>query len=135
VERYLELGEQAKAIKFWTEHVVMKDKPHHPMGSLPPEWVEIEWMSRSVERYLELGEQAKAIKAEREDISAELRHASDKTGVMTSAGTVRTIDAKGRVNWTALAHDLQVAGVLSKNMIETYRGPGGKRIQVRENKE
>ena len=123
---------KTEAIRFWGLHIIPKEKPFHRMRGLPPEWVDVDWLSPSVERYLELREQEKEINEEKKALSAELRHAADKTGIRTSAGTVRCLEAKGRVNWTALAHDLQVAGVLSKNMIETYRGPGGKRIEVRE---
>ena len=125
---------KVEAIKFWTEHVTPKLKPDHLVREAPPEWFEDDALSPLVERYLELRADEKVINEEKKEIAAALRRASDKTGLRTSAGTVRSLDAKGRVNWTALAHDLQVAGVLSKNMIETYRGPGGKRIQVREAK-
>jgi hypothetical protein len=125
---------KAEAISFWGKHIIPKVKPHHPMGSLPPEWFDANEYAPLVQQYLDLRATEKIIHEEKKEIAAALRRASDKTGLRTDAGTVRTLDAKGRVNWTALAHDLQTAGVLSKNMIETYRGPEGKRIQVREAK-
>ena len=123
---------KTEAIHFWNTHVLTKTKPSHYVREAPPTWVDEPAYSPLVERYLELRAEEKAINEEKKDIASALRRASDATGIRTHAGTVRTLEAKGRVNWTALAHDLQVAGVLSKNMIETYRGPGGKRIEVRE---
>jgi hypothetical protein len=125
---------KAEAIHFWGKHIIAKVKPEHPEREAPPEWFDENAYAPLVTRYLELRADEKIIHEEKKEIAAALRRASDKTGIRTEAGTVRTLDAKGRINWTALAHDLQTAGVLSQNMLETYRGPGGKRIQVREAK-
>ena len=116
------------------ELILTKTKPPVRLREAPPQWVDEPAYSPLVERYLELREEGKAIHEEQKDIAAALRRAADQTGIRTDSGTVRCLEAKGRVNWNALAKDLRTAGVLSKNMIETYRGTPGRRIEVRESK-
>jgi hypothetical protein len=126
---------KAEAVKFWTDHIVPKVKPERQVREAEPEWFDEPAYSPLVQRYLELRDEEKGIHEEKRDVAAALRRAADKSNLKTDAGTVRVLEAKGRINWKALAHDLQTAGVLSKNMMETYRGEPGHRIEVRENKE
>jgi hypothetical protein len=122
---------KVEAINFWTAHVVTKVKPDHRKREPLPQWFEADEFAPLVQQYLDLRETEKVIHEEKKDIAAALRHAAEKTGIKTEAGTVRCLEAKGRINWNALAKDLTTAGVLSKNMLETYRGVASKRIEVR----
>jgi len=121
-----------EAERFWVNHVIPKKPPLRLERDEVPEWVKDEGYAPLVERYLELRDEEKAIHDEKRDIAAALRRAAEKCGIETSAGTVRVLEAKGRVNWKALAKDLMTAGFLTKNTLETYRGAPTTRIEVRD---
>ena len=118
---------------FWKSHVIPKIPPVRVKPELP-EWFEDDAYSPLVQRYLELRDEEKAIHEEKRDVAADLRRAADKVNLKTEAGTVRVLESKGRVNFNALVKDLKQAGVLSRSMLETYRGEPGHRIEVREAK-
>lgn len=122
------------ADRFWQDHVIPKKPPLSLNRETPPEWVEEEGYASMVERYLELRAGEKEITEEKRDIAAALRQAASDSNITTSAGTVRVLEAKGRVNWNALAHDMMANGLLTKNTLEAYRGAPGDRIEVREAK-
>lgn len=123
-----------EAERFWVDHVVAKRPPLKQDRPPPPEWVTEEGYAALVERYLELRAEESAIAEEKKDIAAALRRAASRSNIETSVGTVRVLESKGRVNWNALSHDLMKAGFLTKRTLETYRGPMGHRIEVRERK-
>lgn len=123
---------RAEADRFWHDHVLTKTPVPKPDLEQPPEWVYENGYVHLVQRYMELRAEEKAINEEKRDVAAALRQAASTVNIETDAGTVRVLPSKGRINWKALSHDLRASGVLSNNMLETYRGPPGDRIQVRE---